>query len=54
MKIDALSVASQLPNMGSEITMDYDYTVGDSAKLGFSTKTLSSAWKNGGYSIVAY
>ncbi|MBP3413542.1 MAG: S-layer homology domain-containing protein [Oscillospiraceae bacterium] len=50
--IDALSFASQTPNMGGEYTKDYDYTVGDSAKFGFSATALPSAWKNDGYSIV--
>lgn len=53
-EIDALGFASQTPNMGSETTMDYDYTVGESAKFGFSATALSSAWKNDGYSIVTH
>ena len=53
-KIDALSFASQTPNMGSEVTMDYDYTVGDSAKFGFTATALPAAWKNSGYSIVTH
>ena len=53
-KIDALGFASQTPNMGGEYTKDYDYTVGDSAKFGFTTAELPAAWKNDGYSIVTH
>lgn len=52
--IDALSFASQTPNMGGEYTKDYDYTVGESAKFGFTATALPSTWKNDGYSIVTH
>jgi|GEM_PF-3345454 len=52
--IDALSFASQTPNMGGEYTKDYNYTVGESAKFGFTATALPSTWKNDGYSIVTH
>lgn len=52
--IDALSFASQTPSMGGESTKDYDYTIGESAKFGFTATALPSTWKNDGYSIVTH